>query len=129
MARPSTGTRKPALLTPDGRRIVVRGRLWRAWNPELDASERQQLVDDLMHARRDIEAPDLNLHLARTAHYRTRKEEWHRQPTHILQPAAQYYDATAFDLSPQAERVTSFPEAVPEGCRGLTSAATDITPA
>lgn len=87
MARPSTETRKPALLTPDRRHIVVRGRLWRAGNPELDASERQQLVNDLMRAHRDIGAPDLNLHLARTTPYRTRKEEWHRQPTHILQPA------------------------------------------
>ena len=56
MAQPSTETRKPALLTPDGRYIVVRGRLWRTSDPQLNASERQRLVNDLMLARRDIAA-------------------------------------------------------------------------
>jgi hypothetical protein len=40
--------------TPDGRYIVVRGRLWRAANPFLDAVTRQQLVDELMRARRAV---------------------------------------------------------------------------
>lgn len=40
--------------TPDGRYIVVRGRLWRASNPGLEAGERQRLVDDLMEARRAV---------------------------------------------------------------------------
>ena len=56
------------LKTPDGRYIVVRGRLWRASNPSLDEHTRQQLVDELMDARRmirdskhDLESsPDLN---------------------------------------------------------------------
>jgi hypothetical protein len=38
--------------TPDGRYFVVRGRLWRCSNPHLDPAARQQLVDDLMQARR-----------------------------------------------------------------------------
>lgn len=42
--------------TPDGRYIVVRGRLWRAANPHLDPIERQQLVDRLMKARRAVKA-------------------------------------------------------------------------
>ena len=46
-------TRVP-LITPDGRYIVVRGRLWRASNPNLDAAERQRLVNDLMVARRAV---------------------------------------------------------------------------
>ena len=41
-------------LTPDGRYIVVRGRLWRASNPALPEAERQRLVDELMHARRAV---------------------------------------------------------------------------
>ena len=40
--------------TPDGRYIVVRGRLWRASNPALSQERRQQLVNDLMHARRAV---------------------------------------------------------------------------
>jgi peptidoglycan/xylan/chitin deacetylase (PgdA/CDA1 family) len=43
-------------LTPDGRYFVVRGRLWRASNPGLDPAEREQLVRDLMAARRAVRA-------------------------------------------------------------------------
>ena len=43
-------------LTPDGRYIVVRGRLWRAANPGLSREERQRLVERLMDARRAIAA-------------------------------------------------------------------------
>lgn len=40
------------LVTPDGRYVVVRGRLWRRSDPSLGDDERQRLVDELMHARR-----------------------------------------------------------------------------
>ncbi len=36
--------------TPDGRYFVVRGRLWRASNPNLPAAERERLVHQLMQA-------------------------------------------------------------------------------
>lgn len=49
-------TRRAALITPDGRYIVVRGRLWRTANPSLDPAERQGLVDKLMKARRAVAA-------------------------------------------------------------------------
>lgn len=42
--------------TPDGRYIVVRGRLWRAANPGLDETIRARLVAELMAARRDVGA-------------------------------------------------------------------------
>ncbi|WJY17433.1 hypothetical protein QQS45_07065 [Alteriqipengyuania flavescens] len=42
--------------TPDGRYIIVRGRLWRAANPNLPEEERQRLVDTLMDARRAVKA-------------------------------------------------------------------------
>ncbi len=46
---------KPAPLhTPDGRYIVVRGRLWRASNPGLDAARRQEIQHELMSARRAV---------------------------------------------------------------------------
>lgn len=40
------------LVTPDGRYLVVRGRLWRRSNRSLSEIERHRLVDDLMTARR-----------------------------------------------------------------------------
>ena len=41
---------------PDGRYLVVRGRLWRAANPGLTREVRQYLVDRLMDARRAVAA-------------------------------------------------------------------------
>jgi len=44
------------LSTPDGRYIVVRGRLWRASNPALTDAERTALVHELSAARRAVKA-------------------------------------------------------------------------
>jgi len=41
-------------VTPDGRYLVVRGRLWRASNPHLPQAQRSALVDELMIARRNV---------------------------------------------------------------------------
>lgn len=46
---------KPAV-TPDGRYIVVEGRLWRSSDPRLSEEVRQNLVDALMDARRAVRA-------------------------------------------------------------------------
>ena len=43
-------------MTPDGRYIVVRGRLWRRANPDLDAEQRRALTAELMSARRAVGA-------------------------------------------------------------------------
>ncbi|WP_430910969.1 hypothetical protein [Methylobacterium sp. sgz302541] len=40
--------------TPDGRYIVVRGRLWRRSRPDLAPEERERLVCSLMAARRAV---------------------------------------------------------------------------
>ena len=40
--------------TPDGRYFVVRGRLWRRSNPDLDEETRERLVKALMSARRAV---------------------------------------------------------------------------
>jgi hypothetical protein len=45
-------TASPA--TPDGRYLVVKGRLWRTSNPHLSEHDRQALVNDLMDARRAV---------------------------------------------------------------------------
>ncbi len=41
-------------VTPDGRYLVVRGRLWRRGDPALPADERERLVHTLMAARRAV---------------------------------------------------------------------------
>lgn len=63
-APPKTATPLP---TPDGRYIVVRGRLWRASNPALDAEERQQFVNSLMQARRAVRDAADNADMLRSA--------------------------------------------------------------
>lgn len=40
--------------TPDGRYFVVRGRLWRKSNPALSPTRSDELVKELMSARRDV---------------------------------------------------------------------------
>lgn len=44
--------------TPDGRHIVVNGRKWRASDPGVPDKLRQELVDELMAARRAVKAAD-----------------------------------------------------------------------
>ncbi len=44
----------PPPVTPDGRYLVVRGRLWRRTNPALPPEERERLVRALMDARRGV---------------------------------------------------------------------------
>jgi hypothetical protein len=51
MARES---RPPPLRTPDGRYIIVRGRLWRTADPGLSDECREALVKALMDARREV---------------------------------------------------------------------------
>jgi hypothetical protein len=43
-------------VTPDGRYFVVRGRLWRRMNPNLPIEKRDELVRELMAARRAVKA-------------------------------------------------------------------------
>lgn len=44
------------LTTPDGRYIVVRGRLWRTSNPHLSEVQRAALVQALASARREVKS-------------------------------------------------------------------------
>lgn len=43
-------------VTPDGRYLIVRGRLWRCADPGLPPTRRAELVHDLMTARRAVRA-------------------------------------------------------------------------
>ncbi len=47
---------KKAELTADGHYVVIEGRRWRATNPNLTEDVRQQLVNELMDARRAVGA-------------------------------------------------------------------------
>ena len=52
------------LQTPDGRYIIVRGRLWRKTNPRIREETRTRLVAELMAARRAVkEAGDDDMRL------------------------------------------------------------------
>ena len=48
-------------VTPDGRYLVVMGRLWRRSNPALDPAHAQALVNELMDARRQLARKDLSV--------------------------------------------------------------------
>lgn len=50
----AAGSSTPYPVTPDGRYFVVRGRLWRTSNPHLAPDVRQELVNRLMTARRQV---------------------------------------------------------------------------
>ena len=87
----------PHPVTPDGRYFVVRGRLWRLSDPSLDPETRDELVRELMEARRkrdrarvdaakralgergppwwDDGAPDFNRRMARNTPY----ADWYAQ--------------------------------------------------
>ncbi len=47
-----TKDRAPYPVTPDGRYFVVKGRLWRCSDPSMAAEVREELVAELMRARR-----------------------------------------------------------------------------
>ena len=53
-AKPASDCAVATLRTPDDRYIVVRGRLWRASNPNLAPEVRDRLTRDLMAARRAV---------------------------------------------------------------------------
>lgn len=42
--------------TPDGHHVIIDGRRWRATDPSLAEDRRQELVDELMSARRAVGA-------------------------------------------------------------------------
>ena len=81
MDDPASTVAQPSgpLFTPDGRYLVVRGRLWRTSDPRLSETERSALVKELKAARGAVKralvsgnAPNLKaarqaVHVAKTA--------------------------------------------------------------
>lgn len=54
MSARTAAAARAAVATPDGRYLVIDGRLWRASRPDLPPERRQALVDALMRARREV---------------------------------------------------------------------------
>lgn len=54
LARRPSESEHPPITTPDGRYLVVRGRLWRRSNPSLSDGDRAVQVRALMDARRGV---------------------------------------------------------------------------
>lgn len=61
--------------TPDGRYLVVRGRLWRLANPALAPERRSELANELMRARREVHAANRAKDGARLAQARNAVNE------------------------------------------------------
>mgnify|MGYP007048127776 FL=1 len=94
------------LFTPDGRYLIVRGRLWRATNPSLDPDEKQHHVALLMAARRHLKGEgDASIRAAARQSVQAAKvalgergpvwwtdgaPDWNRHMVH-LSPYAQWY--------------------------------------
>ena len=112
-----TGPPEAPPITPDGRYLVVRGRLWRAANPALSGDERQRLVAELMDARRAVaqarragdQAAEV---LAHTAVDGVKRALGERGPV--------WWDDGAPDLNRRMARTTPYAEwyaALPDGAR------------
>jgi uncharacterized protein len=50
----SKATRRQVEKTADGHHVLIDGRRWRATDPDIPEERRQQLVGELMQARRDV---------------------------------------------------------------------------
>jgi hypothetical protein len=53
-SKKSKSPRKGVEKTADGHHVLIDGRRWRATDPRIPEERRQQLVNELMQARRDV---------------------------------------------------------------------------
>jgi hypothetical protein len=101
------GGRGGPLVTPDGRYIVVRGRLWRRSDPDLDPDHRAELVTELMAARRakkDARAADDD------AAIETARERIDAAKTALGERGAVWWDDDAPDETRRMARNTRYAE-------------------
>lgn len=92
-------------LTPDGRYIIVRGRLWRAANPGLTREERQRLVDQLMAARHAVAAGRRN---GEAAALKLAREKVHAAKLALGERGAVWWTDGAPDLNRHLIRTTPY---------------------
>lgn len=116
---------KPApLVTPDGRYLIVRGRLWRRANPALPEERRAAHVRDLMAARRAVGAakrsgdPDAEAS-AHAAVDRAKRALGERGPV--------WWDDGAPDLNRRMARTTPYADWYAQTC-GASAVVAPVTP-
>ncbi|OHB26258.1 MAG: hypothetical protein A2790_20035 [Phenylobacterium sp. RIFCSPHIGHO2_01_FULL_69_31] len=97
------------LRTPDGRYIIVDGRLWRASNPNLAADVRDRLTRDLMAARRAVRAATLAEDATALRQART---QVHAAKVALGERGPVWWDDGAPDLNRRLVRNTCYAETV-----------------
>jgi hypothetical protein len=93
------------LVTPDGRYLVVRGRLWRLSNPALPPDRRAELVTALMDARRRVGAAGRRADAAALAEARAAV---HAAKVALGERGPVWWDDGAPDLTRRMARNTSY---------------------
>lgn len=94
-------------ITPDGRYIVVRGRLWRRSDPRLSDEDRAGLVHDLMDARRAVGAA---LRSADDAALKTARQRVDAAKVALGERGAVWWDDGTPDLTRRMARTTCYAE-------------------
>jgi hypothetical protein len=97
-----SGSKAPPPVTPDGRYIVVRGRLWRRADPSLSEERRAELVAELMHARRAV------LDAADDAQKRAARARVHAAKVALGERGPVWWDDGAPDLNRHMARNTPY---------------------
>jgi hypothetical protein len=93
------------LRTPDGRYLIVRGRLWRLSDPSLPDDVREKLVDELMRARREVARAG---RLGDEAALRTAREAVHAAKLGLGERGPVWWDDAAPDLTRRLVRNTEY---------------------
>jgi hypothetical protein len=95
------------LTTPDGRYVIVRGRLWRAGNPNLSSEVRAALVSDLMTARRGVKAA---MHKNDAAHLAKARAAVHAAKVALGERGPAWWDDGAKDFNRYLVKNTPYAE-------------------
>lgn len=93
------------LPTPDGRYLIIDGRLWRASNPDLSPEEREVHTKELMRARRGVRAA---LHSEDREALRAARREVDQAKQRLGERGAVWWDDGAPDLNRRLVRNTPY---------------------
>ena len=109
MALPPNSSTAPTnpLHTPDGRYLVVRGRLWRATNPHLLQAQKQALVEQLMNARSAVKAA---LQIDDAAALRTARQQVHHTKVALGERGAVWWSDGSPDYNRYLVKNTPYAE-------------------
>lgn len=102
---------EPPRVTPDGRYLVVRGRLWRTANPDLPPERRTALVAELMAARRAVAAARRAGESEDAAHAAVQVAK-----VALGERGPVWWDDDAPDLNRHMARTTVYADWYAEGC-------------